>query len=158
MRCNAELDDIKRQTEEGGDWKILTFISDVVFHSGEAGYETIRQLFAAGYCYYFALMLESAFPGGVVCLCWPYGHVVWVKDGLVYDVDGLSSAEYDLLIPVSELGEALDDFRHVEGLGFCATAEDVQEIGERCKREGKFVVALNREELAKERAGSMRIF
>lgn len=38
----------------------------------EASVETIRSLFEAGYCYYFAKMLEDAFPGGVACLCYPF--------------------------------------------------------------------------------------
>ena len=38
--------------------------------------EVIRHQFRAGYCYYFAHMLELAYPGGEVCLCYPFGH--WI--------------------------------------------------------------------------------
>lgn len=66
---NSKREWIERERTLGGDPKVIEFISDVLFHgvlrvTTNDSVETIRSLFEAGYCYYFAKMLEDAFPGG----------------------------------------------------------------------------------------------
>lgn len=55
----------------GADEDILRFIADILYHCGAGNVETksIQMLFRSGYCYYFAVMLQDAFPGGTIC--WP---------------------------------------------------------------------------------------
>ena len=97
---------------------VLQFIADVLFHSGEAGEEIIRRLFSAGYCYYFAHMLKSAFGRGMVCYAYYEGHFVWLdgssesKD-VAYDISGVSY-DWEHLIPEEKLGDGIKDFKHVK--------------------------------------------
>lgn len=98
---------------------VLQFISDVLFHGGESGEETIRRLFDAGYCYYFAHMLKSAFGRGQVCYAYYVGHFVWLdgvsesKD-IAYDINGVSY-DWEHLIPEEKIGDGVWDFKHVKG-------------------------------------------
>lgn len=107
-----------QQIHEGGDKRVIKFISEVLFHGApeinpEDAVESVRNLFEDGYCYYFARMLEDAFPGGVACLCYPFGHIVYIYEGIAYDINGISNSEHEYYIPISELGKAIDSFRHV---------------------------------------------
>ena len=54
----------------------------------EKGEECVRHLFRSGYCYYFAKMLEIAYPGGKVCLTYPYGHFIYWYNDEAYDIEG----------------------------------------------------------------------
>lgn len=93
---------------------VLTFISKIVWYSiniDEA--DAIYNLFTAGYCYYFAKMLEDAF-GGEVCWHKDYSHIVWRDENKIcYDIGGIF---YDCdegdIVPISELGDELETFRH----------------------------------------------
>lgn len=121
---------IKQQTEDGADEAIITFISNILFHhvanvEDSNSIESIRSLFADGYCYYFAKMLQDAFPGGRICFCYPYGHIVYIYNQIAYDIDGISTAEYELYIPIEQFGEAINDFRHIEGNDYCITKEEL---------------------------------
>ena len=136
-------EEIQKQVEAGGNKNVITFIYDVLYHSGEDGIEPIRNLYANGYCYYFARMLEDAFPGGKVCVAWPFGHIVYIYKDVAYDIDGISIAEYDQFIPVDFLGFALDDFRH-NGKVYGTAKEEVDEIGKRWKSLGTTIEALTR--------------
>ena len=67
----------------GGEENVILFIVDILYNCApdvpiEDSIESIRHLFEAGYCYYFAKMLEDAFPGGTICVCYPFGHIVYV--------------------------------------------------------------------------------
>ena len=117
-RSIGEIDWIENQVDHGGDEKVITFIGDIIFHPGENvdRMETIRRLFEDGYCYYFAKMLEDAFPGGTICLCFPFGHIVYLYNKEIYDVSGKSDAEYEELVPIEAFGDDINVFRHVEGL------------------------------------------
>lgn len=142
MRTNVEL---------GGHPGVLCFIGDFLFHCAkdvkvEDSTETIRNLFENGYCYYFARILEDAFPGGKVCICYPFGHIVYVYDGYAYDISGISDAEHECYIPIEKFGTLIDDFKYIPHLLCDATEEQIREIGERCKREGTDVIALSRNE------------
>lgn len=72
------------------DKSILEFITTVYCHGG-TGHSAgiIHDLFRAGFCYYFAKMLENAFPGGEVCWAAPYSHIVYNYNGICYDIEGI---------------------------------------------------------------------
>lgn len=112
------------------DTKILHFIADIVTHNGcsDDKTEDIHSLFAAGYCYYFALILQDAFPGGTICWAAPFGHIVYQYHGLQYDIDGVYSGEATAFIPISRLGDAIDDFRHIPGKIYNATEQELAKI------------------------------
>lgn len=126
IRSNAETDWIDNMVEHGGDKLVITFIGDILFHSGENvnKIESIRNLFENGYCYYFAKMLEDAFPGGIICICYPYGHIIYLYNEVPYDISGVSYAEYEELIPLKAFGDGINDFKHVDGKSYGLTYEE----------------------------------
>lgn len=97
-----------------GDKNILSFIGKILYHSGVENLQVIYDLFIQGYCYYFAKILEDAFPGGEICQAYPYGHIVYVYDGIPYDINGI--CDYDVsdedFIPISKID--INDFKHNE--------------------------------------------
>lgn len=106
--------DIQRQFP-GTREDVLKFIYDIVFHSGEVQTDAISELFSSGYCYYFALMLKSAF-GGQVMWHKYHGHIVWLDTttDICYDVNGVfvDAGEEDI-VPVEILGDiGLESFLH----------------------------------------------
>lgn len=110
---------------------VLMFIADFLYHNGSdaENQENIRKLFHAGYCFYFANMLQIAFGRGEIVWCAPYGHIAWQDiDGQVYDVEGVSINEAEYFIPVSYMGDAIKDFMHVRKESFSASREDIQKI------------------------------
>jgi len=119
----------------GADKDVLTFISDFLHHTGgdrDRVQEDLRQLFHAGYCFYFANMLQLAFGRGEVVWCAPFGHIAWQDDdGQVYDVEGVSCSEADYFIPIAYLGDAVKDFKHVRNEFFNASEADIEGIIER---------------------------
>lgn len=112
------------------DPNLLRFIAEIITHNGCANEKTedIHSLFAAGYCYYFALMLQDAFPGGTICWAAPFGHIVYQYENINYDVDGVYSGEATSFIPISRLGSAIDDFRHIPGKTYNATEQELAQI------------------------------
>lgn len=77
--------------------------------------EVLRRQFRAGYCYYFAVMLKTAFNRGEICWCAPFGHMCWVDtDGTPYDCEGVYDGEAVYLIPEHYLGESIKDFMHTD--------------------------------------------
>lgn len=135
---------VQRDVAVGGNKQILEFIAGVRFHCSPActvdeSVEAIRYLFEAGYCYYFARMLEDAFPGGDVCLMYPFGHITYVYDGIIYDISGVSDNEYDALIPIKYLGDTINVFRH----NGSATISDQEcrQIADECMKCGNVIKA-----------------
>lgn len=102
----------------GVNRKVIEFIANILYHSGDdnpVGNEGVYQLFAAGYCYYFASMLKMAFNRGTVCWHKGFGHIVWLdEDNIAYDIGGVfyDYGEGDL-VDVSELGSDLKNFLHI---------------------------------------------
>lgn len=91
----------------------------------ERNAEVIRQVFASGYCFYFAHMLRLAFNRGKIVLAAPKGHIVWLDDdGCAYDIDGIFK-DYYFEIPVEALGDGIEDCMHVPGKTHYNTKEDV---------------------------------
>lgn len=137
----------KQRVEMGGDRTVIQFISDILFHgaigiTAEDAVESVRSLFETGYCYYMAKMLKDAFPGGQICLCYPYGHIVYAYEGVAYDINGVSDAEYEMCIPLTALGVAVNDFRHIPGMEYNISKEELDEIGEKCKRHNYYIHAI----------------
>lgn len=116
------------------DKTVLQFIADFLYHGVpdvtlENSAESVRSTFRAGYCYYFAVMLQAAFQRGTICWAAPFGHIVWVDENDVpYDIEGVNDSECDYYIPISFMGNAINDFMHVEGRDFNVSDEDIQNI------------------------------
>lgn len=105
--------------------KVIKFIDEITNfpdRDGDSG-EQIDHLFSAGYCYYFASMLKTAF-GGQLCWAQDRGHIVWadIQEGCTfdelqkacaYDISGIFD-DYEVLWPVSYLGDAIVDYLHNE--------------------------------------------
>lgn len=94
---------------------VLDFIWDILVHTNNPdGQEAIVNLFNAGYCYYFALMLKDAFGGDIRWLRYK-GHIVWVDvvNMIPYDINGVyPDADSVDLLPLDLLGDDLEGFRH----------------------------------------------
>ena len=112
-----------------GKKDVLDFIENFLSHNADRNAEAIlKEQFANGYCYYFAVILKTAFKRGEVCWCAPYGHFCWVdEDGVPYDIYGICISEAEHYIPYYFLGEALNDFLHTDKT-YNATQEDIQNI------------------------------
>lgn len=133
---------VNRDVAIGGNKQILEFIAGVRFQcspacSTDTSVETIRYLFEAGYCYYFARMLEDAFPGGDVCLMYPFGHITYVYDGIIYDIGGVSDAEYESLIPIKYLGNTISIFKHNGDSD--VSREDGRRVADECIKQGNVI-------------------
>lgn len=102
---------------------VIRFIDEIANfpdRDGNTG-EHIDHLFCAGYCYYFANMLKTAF-GGQMCWAQDRGHIVWVdlpegatfdelQNACAYDITGIYD-DYPFLWPISYLGNAVVDYMH----------------------------------------------
>lgn len=113
------------------DPEVLKFIEDFMCHSAQNAreQEVLRHTFRAGYCYYFAKMLEVAFERGKVCWAAPYSHIVWLDDnGCPYDIEGVCACEAVYYIPVEYLGVHLQDFMHIKQDGEFANKNDLERI------------------------------
>lgn len=124
--------------ECGGDKAIIEFIANFRFFSvRDVEYiqssETIGSMFENGYCYYFAKILEDAFPGGNICLCYPYGHIVYVYEEVAYDIGGVSDAEAEYYVPLSVLGRVTQIFKHVPGPAVTMTELEKETIKHYCE-------------------------
>ena len=107
-----------KHTPEASE-EVLRFIGNFTFHEVPEqnlndSYEAIRSTFRAGYCYYFAVMLQTAFKRGTIAQAYPFAHIVWVDyDGIPYDIEGVYCGEAEKYIQVEELGDSLEGFKHV---------------------------------------------
>lgn len=100
---------------DGANTEVLGFIFDFSHHLiSPASTDTIMDLFSSGYCYHFAMILKDMF-GGEVCWLKYRSHIVWydTESKLCYDIYGVFDDYYDEeLIPVKEMGQFLEDFKH----------------------------------------------
>lgn len=125
------------------DVVVLQFIANFLYHgvpdvSLDDSSESVRSTFRAGYCYYFAVMLQNAFNRGEICWAAPLGHIVWVDtNGVPYDVEGVNNSECDYYIPISYLRAAINDFKHVPGVEFRASKEFEDVVIERYLKDTK---------------------
>lgn len=139
----------------GANENIITFISDILFHgvnkvSASNSVESIRSLFEDGYCYYFAKILQDAFPGGDICVCHPYGHIVYIYGAIAYDIHGVSDSECELFIPIEKCGDHIEAFRHVPGK-YNPHIEDedktIADIANEVMESKSYIIALTENEL-----------
>ena len=98
--------------------KVLSFIGGMHDKATEDSEEdSLYNVFENGYCYYFAQILNFAFPNvGHVVWVRNYGHIVWqsYSTSICYDISGiyLEYTSTDDLVPIDRLGQLLKDFKH----------------------------------------------
>jgi hypothetical protein len=138
---------IKEQEELGADRQVLEFIANVRFHGAmhvdlKDSEETIRCLYEAGYCYYFARMLEEVFSGGVICVLYPFGHICYVYDGVAYDINGILNSEFEYLLPL-DIFDA-NDFKQIPDYISPLERADIDYIAETYLMDNEPIIALVR--------------
>lgn len=106
-----------------GEPQIIKFIADFVYLDDQ----DVHNRFKNGYCYYFAKMLSTAFPGGYIAWAVPFGHLVYMYNQVPYDIEGVYTGEATEFIPEIFLGEAINDFKH-NGHDFNATQAQLDKI------------------------------
>lgn len=117
------LDFYKEHKVDGINMNVIRFIDEVSSFPDRDGIpgEHIDHLFCAGYCYYFAHMLEMAF-GGKVCWIQDRGHIAWVdcdkdctleqlQNAIVYDITGIVD-DYERVWPIEYLGNTIVNYMH----------------------------------------------
>lgn len=128
---------VEQYVEEGlncnpkADKRILQFITGFRLAGGlsETEEKSIRMAFRTGYCYYFAIMLKTAFPEGEICWAAPYGHIVFVYQNIPYDIEGLYYGEGDEeFIPICWLKGGILDFMHVPGETYDMSEQEIAKI------------------------------
>lgn len=107
----TQLDHSKRHYNTEPDKKVLGFIYDVQHACAEEDVAVIQRLFRNGYCYYFALMLQDAFPGGEIMWTIGGGHICYKYLNVAYDITGVYSKDCTL-VSYHELGDLFECFRH----------------------------------------------
>lgn len=96
------------------DEDVITFIANVLY-TDETQSDRVYEIFASGYCYYFAMMLKAAFNRGDICWHRNHGHIVWVDEsGIAYDIGGVfyDYEDGDLLPVETSLADMIVDFKH----------------------------------------------
>lgn len=117
------LDFYKEHKVDGINMNVIRFIDEVSSFPDRDGIpgEHIDHLFCAGYCYYFAHMLEMAF-GGKVCWIQDRGHIAWadcdkdctleqLQNAIVYDITGIVD-DYERVWPIEYLGNTIVNYMH----------------------------------------------
>lgn len=96
---------------------VLQFIYNITSWDGDiyiTGYTDtclIMDVFAHGYCYYFAKILEDAF-GGALYWHKKRNHILWGDNGVYYDSYGIYERHTRHIVSISELGDDIEYFRH----------------------------------------------
>lgn len=123
------------------DRDVINFIADILFY--QPVNDNIYNLFASGYCYYFAVMLKTAFDRGEICWHRCHGHIVWLDtDGTAYDIGGVVDDynEGDLLPADLSLGSMLSNFKH-NGSTFTSGSKEFSEWVEQCGMTDIYAIA-----------------
>lgn len=110
--------------------KIIKFIADFVYFDDQ----DVHNRFKNGYCYYFAKMLQTAFPGGYIAWAVPFGHLVYMYNQIPYDIEGVYPGEATEFIPEEFLGDAINDFTH-NGHDFNASQAQLDKIIDHYRQE-----------------------
>lgn len=50
---------------------------------------------------------------------------MYVKNQIPYDVEGVYEGEAEMFIPISRLGDAINDFRHIDGVWYNITNQEI---------------------------------
>lgn len=106
--------------------KVLSFIGGMhdvaTYNFEEDSIDSLYDVFENGYCYYFANILNLAFPAlGRVVWIRNHGHIVWQSNfsGICYDISGIYvDYEDGDLVEVGRLGNLLKDFQHTNRVYF----------------------------------------
>lgn len=119
--------------------KVLEWINRFVMHSCNTASDMniMYDTFRAGYCYFFAHMLQDAFQRGTVCLAAPFSHWVWEDtDKQLYDIGGLYDGEALYFIPEEEYTlDDIDSFFHLDTPELDdKTIEAIRTAKDRCKQ------------------------
>ena len=105
----------ERFNDPNVDKRIIEFIDNILTnrHRINEGSGEIYDLFACGYCFYFAKILEIAFPGGSIVWCAPFAHIAYLYNGIVYDIHHIYDGEAEYFIPIKYLEKHISDFMHI---------------------------------------------
>lgn len=106
--------------------KVLSFIGGMhdvaTYNFEEDSIDSLYDVYENGYCYYFANILNLAFPAlGRVVWIRNHGHIVWQSNfsGICYDISGIYvDYEDGDLVEVARLGNMLKDFQHTNRVYF----------------------------------------
>lgn len=134
IKCDEQKDlFVERQIKffPNANKDVLYFIADFLYHNIHDIREVdhVLYLFRAGYCYYFAIMLKTAFNRGTICWAAPHGHIVWRdENGISYDIEGVNISDIEEYIPIEYIGNAINDFRHVRGIEYNITDQEIASI------------------------------
>lgn len=105
---------------------ILWFIANFLYYQPKdynVSSEIIHNQFRAGYCLHFAMMLKNLFKSGEICWAAPYGHIVYMHDGIPYDIEGINTSDCDYYIPISYIKDGIKDFTRIPSDYFDASQE-----------------------------------
>lgn len=101
-------------------------IEDFIANFRETSPDNVKT-FTQGYCYYFATMLKTAFPGGEIC--WNgHAHFIYLLNGVPYDILGIYESESAIFIPEMYLGNHLADFLHLPQHTSGTTKDEIRNI------------------------------
>lgn len=122
-------------------WKSVEEVRDYSWTDEEL-YEKSKplvKLFTEGFCYYFALMLKGAYPGGHICLIKGHGHIVYLYQGKFYDINGERTNRREKYIPIEYFGELIGDFKHNLVYSFGATKNEIKTCLEYAKADNNIL-------------------
>lgn len=122
-------------------WKSVEEVRDYSWTDEELSEKSkpLVKLFTEGFCYYFALMLKGAYPGGHVCLVKGHGHIVYLYRGKFYDINGERTNHREKYIPIEYFGELMGDFKHNLVYSFGATKSEIKTCIEHAKADNNIL-------------------
>ena len=91
--------------------------------------------YTQGMCYWFAKILEDAYPGGTILVVMHRGHIVYEYCGRFYDIRGEFIDKRAKMVPISYFGDFIDDFKHCYKGGE-ATRKDIMDAYKKAKADG----------------------
>lgn len=106
---------------------VLTFIGQFLYHKEDTS-DMLKRIFIEGYCYYFGIMLQHAFPGGKLLWAAPNDHIVYQYQGQYYDISGIYEDTAFSFIPIERMGDCLLDFKHIPNQEYNATDQELAKI------------------------------
>ena len=102
----------------------------------------IVRMFTEGWCYYFARILEDAYPGGTICLYKRHGHIVYLYKNKFYDITGEITNPRAKFIPIAYFGDLINDFKQCY-LGDSATRAEILRCVNHAKQDGNVLTVKN---------------
>ena len=128
------------KNNQNADITVLQFIADFMYVGHDKNNmmrraDYLTETFRAGYCYYFAHILQKAFPNGSVCWAAPFGHLIFMYAHIPYDIEGVYVGEAEYFIPEEYLGRTVEDFLHIRGVAHNATEQELTHIIEKYKKD-----------------------